>query len=79
MIVDGVWCAIGSTNFDPRSFRINEEITVAICDADIASELRAAYLDDVRHAEEWARERWHGRDLRHRAIDRLSAMFKRQL
>ena len=79
MIVDGVWCAIGSTNFDPRSFRINEEITVAMCDEDVASELRAAYLEDVKNSDEWSRERWHGRDLRHRIIDRLSALLKRQL
>jgi cardiolipin synthase len=79
MIVDGIWCAIGSTNFDPRSFRINEEITVAMCDDGVASELRAAYLEDERHSVEWTRERWHGRELRHRVTDRLSAMFKRQL
>jgi cardiolipin synthase len=79
MIVDGIWCAIGSTNFDPRSFRINEEITVAICDADVASELRAAYVEDVKNSDEWSAARWHGRDLRHRIIDRLSALLKRQL
>ncbi|MFP5247722.1 MAG: phospholipase D-like domain-containing protein, partial [Thermoanaerobaculia bacterium] len=30
LIVDREWCTIGSTNFDPRSFRINDEISVAI-------------------------------------------------
>jgi cardiolipin synthase len=79
MIVDGVWCAIGSTNFDPRSFRINEEITVAMYAPDIAAELRAAWEADVRNSVEWTRERWRTRDARHRVIDRLSALCKRQL
>jgi cardiolipin synthase len=79
MIVDGVWVAIGSTNFDPRSFRINEEITVAMYDPDVAAELRAAYLADLQHAAEWTRERWRGRTMRHKLTDRLSALCKRQL
>jgi cardiolipin synthase len=79
MIVDGEWCSIGSTNFDPRSFRINEEITVAMLDAEIAVELRAAYLDDLRNASAWTYERWLARGLRHRLTDRLSALCKRQL
>ena len=29
MSIDGVWCAIGSSNFDDRSFEINDEITPA--------------------------------------------------
>jgi cardiolipin synthase len=42
MIVDHELCTIGSTNFDPRSFRINEEISVAMLDTNIAAELGAA-------------------------------------
>ena len=30
MTVDGVWCAIGSSNFDDRSFETNDEITLGI-------------------------------------------------
>lgn len=29
MTVDGVWCAIGSSNFDDRSFETNDEISMA--------------------------------------------------
>ncbi|HKO54302.1 MAG TPA: phospholipase D-like domain-containing protein [Thermoanaerobaculia bacterium] len=79
MIIDGQWCTIGSTNFDPRSFRINDEITLAVCDAGIAAELRRAFHDDLRLAEEWTLERWKARSMRHRIEDRWSALFKRQL
>jgi len=79
MIVDGQWCSIGSTNFDPRSFRINDEITVALCDRAIAAELRSAFEEDRRNAEEWTRERWRSRTAGHRLHDRWSALFRRWL
>jgi cardiolipin synthase len=79
MVVDREWCTVGSTNFDPRSFNINDEITVAIYDAGIAGELSAAFEADVKDAEEWTLERWNARSLRHRLTDRASALLKRQL
>jgi cardiolipin synthase len=79
MIVDGVWCSIGSTNFDRRSFRINDEISVAICDSEVAAELREAFEQDMQNADEWTLARWNARTLSHRMKDRLSALLKRQL
>jgi cardiolipin synthase len=79
MIIDGELCTIGSANFDPRSFRINEEISVAILDTKIAAELRQAFDADVRNSELWTMERWRGRSIRHKLRDRLSALCKREL
>ena len=79
MVVDREWCTIGSTNFDPRSFRINDEISVAIYDRGVAEELGHAFDDDVEHAHEWTLEQWRSRTLGHRVIDRLSVLMKRQL
>lgn len=79
MIIDRQWCTIGSTNFDPRSFRINDEISVAIHDAGVAEELARAFEADVPGAELWTTERWNARSFGHRLRDRLSATVKRQL
>ena len=79
MIVDDEWCSVGSTNFDPRSFRLNDEITVAMCDAEVAAELRRAFADDMQHAHEWTHEEWRNRDAAHKARDWYSTMFKRWL
>lgn len=79
MIVDGALCTIGSTNFDPRSFRINEEISVAMLDTSIAAELRAAFEADVKNSELWTMERWRTRTATHKLRDRASAWCKRQL
>ena len=39
MTVDSVWCSIGSSNFDDRSFEINDEITLGFMDAAAATRL----------------------------------------
>jgi cardiolipin synthase len=79
MIIDNQWCLVGSANFDPRSFRINDEITVAMCDAKIAEELRRAFEIDLQSTEEWTLERWNDRSIRHKLWDRFAAMLKREL
>ena len=41
MVVDGVWSFIGSTNWDPRSLRLNFEFNVECYDRDLAATLEA--------------------------------------
>jgi cardiolipin synthase A/B len=64
MTIDGMWSAIGSTNFDDRSFEINDEITVGICDERIARQLEEIFERDLAHAHrmrlaDWRRRPWH--------------------
>ncbi len=77
MVVDREWCTIGSTNFDPRSFKINDEISVAIYDRGVAEELASAFERDVEDAEEWSLSRWEERECSLR--DRFSVLARRQL
>ena len=37
MIVDGLWSSVGSTNFDNRSFRLNDEANLNVFDETFAS------------------------------------------
>ena len=39
MVVDDIWCFVGSANWDMRSFRLNFELNVEIVDADLAAAL----------------------------------------
>ena len=43
MVVDGLWCTVGTTNFDTRSFSHNEENNVCVCDAGIAREMNEMF------------------------------------
>lgn len=37
-MVDDVWVSVGSTSFDDRSFRLNDEANLNIYDATLATE-----------------------------------------
>ena len=37
LLVDGMWSVVGSTNFDHRSFGINDEVNLAVSDPAIAA------------------------------------------
>ena len=66
MTVDDVWCAVGSTNFDDRSFDTNDEITLGICDAGITRQLNDVFERYVARCteitlEEWQKRTWWNR------------------
>lgn len=69
MTVDGVWSAIGSSNFDDRSFETNDEITMAIKDEALAQKLDAIFLKYVARANEIDLERWKHRGAWHKLKD----------
>ena len=79
MTVDGIWSAIGSTNFDPRSFELNDEATMGIFDEDLAAELEASFERDLEHAEERHLETWNKRDWGHKVVDFLAYALRDQL
>jgi cardiolipin synthase len=69
MTVDGVWCSIGSSNFDDRSFEINDEITLGIRDPATAKQLDQIFEKYAPRCKEIQLEAWRKRGLRHRLID----------
>jgi len=52
MTVDGVWSALGSSNFDDRSFETNDELTLSIRDGALARRLDAIFDKYVARATE---------------------------
>lgn len=79
IIVDGIWSTVGSTNFDDRSLEINDEVSVGILDREIATELKEAYEDDLRHAREMTLEGWRDRGIWHRIMDRTAHLGNEQM
>jgi cardiolipin synthase A/B len=69
MTVDGIWSAVGSSNFDDRSFETNDEITLAIKDDTIAQRLDAIFEKYVRRAQEIELQAWRGRGTWHKLKD----------
>ncbi|HYF21537.1 MAG TPA: phospholipase D-like domain-containing protein [Ramlibacter sp.] len=69
MTVDGRWCAIGSTNFDDRSFDTNDEITLGVLDRRLAAQLDAMFERYAARAQEVDPARWSKRGVLARARD----------
>ena len=79
MTVDGVWCAVGSSNFDDRSFETNDEITLGFRDRALAKRLEAIFEDDRKHCTELSAGDWKKRGLLHRAQDSALYLFNEVL
>jgi cardiolipin synthase len=78
LIVDGEWSVVGSTNFDNRSFGLNDEVNVAVCDRDFAARLEADFKRDVAEAHEVMYEAWKRRGLFARAPELVGWVLERQ-
>lgn len=79
MVIDGLWSCVGSTNFDDRSFQLNDEITVGFVDPAIAAQLRAAFAEDLRKTQQRHFKEWQARSLWHKMIDGLAYLGRSQL
>lgn len=75
MTIDGCWSAVGSTNFDDRSFDTNDEITLGILDKDIAARLDALFEKYVKRAEEIQLEKWRKRGVMHKLKDNAAYLL----
>jgi cardiolipin synthase len=75
MTIDGCWSAVGSTNFDDRSFDTNDEITLGILDAGIAARLDSIFEKYVRRAEEVRLEKWRKRGALHMLQDNAAYLL----
>lgn len=66
LIVDTLWAVIGTTNFDNRSFMINDEVNLAVPDEGFSKRLLADVEADLTRSQEivlgeWKRRSWPGR------------------
>ncbi len=60
MIVDDIWTSVGSTNFDNRSFRLNDEANLNVFDRDFALAQIQAFEDDRSKSRRVTLEMWRG-------------------
>jgi len=79
MIVDTAWLTIGTTNFDNRSFALNEESNVCVYDRTLAEELEHTFLEDVRASKRVRLEEWRKRGLKTRVQGFIASFLKEQI
>ena len=78
MIVDDVWCVVGSTNFDHRSFGWNDEVNLAVLDPGLAAKLNANFQDDLAKAHRQTLEEWEHRPVWERGMEWLGWLIARE-
>jgi cardiolipin synthase len=79
MIVDQWWSCVGSTNFDDRSFMLNDEVSVGFTDPKIARQLREAWENDLRDCREVHFNEWRNRPWPHKLLDGTAFLSRREL
>jgi len=79
MVVDGIWSTVGTTNFDNRSFALNEESNVCMYDRDLATQLQQIFLADLAACDRVDLKTWRKRGLLTKALGRLALLLKEQI
>jgi cardiolipin synthase A/B len=79
MIVDKLLVSVGSTNFDNRSFRLNDEANLNVFDKAFAERQTAVFEDDLRRARQMTYAAWADRPLKEKLQERLALLLGSQL
>ena len=75
-LIDGVWCAVGSTNLDWRSFLHNDEIDAIVLSQSFGDQMRAAFQADLAQSEQLTMEKWSNRGLWLRVQEMSAGMWE---
>jgi cardiolipin synthase len=79
LVVDTELVSVGSTNFDLRSFRLNDEASLNVFDVGFAEQMTAVFELDLRDATAFTYAMWLDRPLRERLTETLILPIKSQL
>ena len=79
IVANRVWATIGSTNFDNRSFALNQEINVTVYDKGTAQRLEKIFSVDLECSKEISYEAWQSRGILERLFDLFSFPIREQL
>lgn len=79
MVVDGLFSMFGSSNLDPRSSEINEEIDVVVYDEGFGRLLEETFEKDLAQSREYTLQQFEDRSLWERTTEWLMLPFRSQL
>lgn len=79
MVVDDLLVSVGSTNFDNRSLRLNDEANLNIYDEAFARAQVAVFEDDLAKSKAVSFAQWQDRPWREKLMEHLAALLGPQL
>ena len=79
MVIDDRWVSVGSTNFDNRSFRLNDEANLNAIDCEFAKHQASVFETDKKTSRQVTLAEWRRRPLREKVIERLAGLLRSQV
>ncbi len=79
LIVDGLMVSVGSTNFDTRSFRLNDEANLNIYAADFARRQIEVFNADLSQSRQISLHAWQRRPLAEKFLEHAASLVGAQL
>ena len=79
LIVDDTWVSIGSSNFDNRSFRLNDEANLNVLDGPFALQQVRIFEADRKQSRQVSYEKWKHRPLIEKISDQLASLLSWEL
>jgi cardiolipin synthase len=79
MVVDDVWTTVGSTNFDSRSFSVNDEANLNVYDRGFALQQARIFEQDLKHSRRITLEEWEKRPWTEKLWEHMMGLLSSQL
>ena len=79
MVVDDLWVSVGSSNFDARSFSVNDEANLNVYDREFAAEQARIFEEDLRRSRRVTYEEWANRPWTEKLWESTLGLFSSQL
>jgi cardiolipin synthase A/B len=79
MIIDQLLVSVGSTNFDNRSFQLNDEANLNVFDSAFAATQTKVFEADLTRSHRVTLQEWEGRPLKEKILERLARLGVSQL
>jgi cardiolipin synthase len=79
LVADECWTSVGSTNFDNRSFRLNDEANLNVLNREFAQRQIEIFRKDKKRARLVTLEAWRKRPLREKILEHAAGLLRSQL
>ena len=78
LVIDDLWSVVGTTNFDNRSFGLNDEVNLAAEDLVLAKRLGEDFDRDLARSRRVTLEDWNNRPMSEKVVEFASRILERQ-
>ncbi len=79
LVVDGLFVSVGSTNFDNRSFRLNDEANLNVVDAAFAKRQVEVFEADLKRSRPITLQAWRDRPWTEKLLEHAASLLGSQL